>query len=120
MKTEWKRFGQMIAVTVSLLMRREVSFHNCDMTSTKKDKRRPGFFNEEFRCTEMLCLCSKTYCCYDVTMHKFEITSIGLNKCVVEQNDVGPMDKYSLALDEKTNFTSTIRGFRLRKHAVAL
>ena len=26
------------------------------------DKREPGIFKEEFRCTEMLCLCSKTYC----------------------------------------------------------
>ena len=27
----------------------------------KHDKRKPGFFKEEFRCTEMLCLCSKTF-----------------------------------------------------------
>ena len=27
------------------------------------DKRGSGPFKEEFRCTEMLCLCSKTYCC---------------------------------------------------------
>ena len=26
----------------------------------KNDKREPGLFNGEFRCTEMLCLCSKT------------------------------------------------------------
>ena len=31
----------------------------------KHDKREPGIFKEEFRCTEMLCLCSKTYCCYN-------------------------------------------------------
>ena len=27
------------------------------------DKREPGLFKKEFRCSEMLCLCSKTYCC---------------------------------------------------------
>ena len=31
------------------------------------DKREPGLFKEEFRCTEMLCQYSKTYCWYDVT-----------------------------------------------------
>ena len=33
----------------------------------QQDKREPGLFKEEFRCMEMLCLCSKTYCCYEVT-----------------------------------------------------
>ena len=31
----------------------------------KHDKREPGLFKEKFRCSEMLCLCGKTYCCYD-------------------------------------------------------
>ena len=31
----------------------------------KHDKQKPGLSEEEFRCTEMLCLCSKIYCCYD-------------------------------------------------------
>ena len=31
----------------------------------KHDKQEPGLFKEEVRCTEMLCLGSKTYCCYD-------------------------------------------------------
>ena len=37
------------------------------------DKREPGLFKVEFRCTEMLCLCSKTYCCYDVTSNKLKL-----------------------------------------------
>ena len=37
----------------------------CCNVHKKHDKREPGLFNEEFRCAEMLCLCSKTYCCYD-------------------------------------------------------
>ena len=31
----------------------------------KHDKRELGPFKGDIRCTEMLCLCSKTYCCYD-------------------------------------------------------
>ena len=31
----------------------------------KHDKKELGLFKEAFRCAEMLCLCSKTYCCYD-------------------------------------------------------
>ena len=39
----------------------------CCVKHKQHDERLPGLFKEEFRCTEMLCLCSKTYCCYDVT-----------------------------------------------------
>ena len=35
----------------------------CCTKHIKHDKREPGLFKEESRCTEMLCLCSKTYCC---------------------------------------------------------
>ena len=34
----------------------------CCNIHKKHDKREPGFFKEELRCAEMLCLCSKTYC----------------------------------------------------------
>ena len=37
----------------------------CCTEHQKHDKREPGLFKEEFRCPETLCLCSKTYCCYD-------------------------------------------------------
>ena len=37
----------------------------CCSAHKKHDKREPGLFKEEFMCSEMLCLCSKTYCCYD-------------------------------------------------------
>ena len=36
----------------------------------KHDKREPGLFKEEFRCTEMLCLCGKTNCCYNSVTEK--------------------------------------------------
>ena len=48
----------------------------------KLDKREPGLFKEELRCTIILCLCSKTYCCYNnksdklnFSREKFEQTS---------------------------------------------
>ena len=31
----------------------------CCSKHKKQDKREPGLFKEEFRCTEMLCLCTK-------------------------------------------------------------
>ena len=37
----------------------------CCSKHKKHDKREPGLFKEKFRCTEMICLCSKTCCCYD-------------------------------------------------------
>ena len=37
----------------------------CCNTHEKHDKRELGLFKEEFRCTEMLCLCSITYFRYD-------------------------------------------------------
>ena len=47
------------------------------------------------------------------------MSSKGLNKSVLEQNGNGPLDKYCRILVEKTNITSTDRGFRRNNHAVA-
>ena len=58
------------------------------------DKREPGLFEEDFRCTELLCLCSKAYCCYEVTSKKLKFRSKGLNKRVLEQGGDGPLEKY--------------------------
>ena len=85
----------------------------------KHDKREPGLFKEEFRCTEMICLCSKTYCCYDSAKDKLKFSSKGLNKRVLEQSGNGPLEKYRRVLDEKINVTSTNRGFRVNDHSVA-
>ena len=35
---------------------------SCCTAQQKHNKREPGLFKDEFRCSEMLCLCSKTYC----------------------------------------------------------
>ena len=48
----------------------------CCVEPKQHDKREPGLFKEEFRCTEMLRLCSKTYCCNDVTFNNLNFSSI--------------------------------------------
>ena len=85
----------------------------------KHDKRESGLFKEEFRCTEMLCLCSKTYCCYDSKSNKYKFSSKGLNKGTLEDCGDGSMAKYRKVLDEIVNVTSTSRGFRTVHHSVA-
>ena len=60
----------------------------------QQDKREPGLFKEEFRCTEMLCLYSKTYCCHDVTSNKLKFSKKFLSKRVLEQTADGPLEKY--------------------------
>ena len=42
----------------------------CCNAHKKHDKWEPGLFKEEFRCAEMLCLCCKTYCCFDRKSNK--------------------------------------------------
>ena len=85
----------------------------------KRDKREPGLFKEEFRCTEMLCLCSKTYCCNDSNSNKYKISSKRLNRRTLEDCGDGPMAKYRKVLDEFINVTSTNRSFRTVHHSVA-
>ena len=52
----------------------------CCNAHKKHDKREPGLLKEEFRCAEMLCLRSKTYCCYDRKSNKYKVSSKGLKK----------------------------------------
>ena len=91
----------------------------CCTKLIKHDKREPGLFKEEFRCTEMLCLCSKTYCCFDYNSNKYKFSSKGLNKRMLEDCGDGPMAKYRKVLDEFVNVTSTNRVFRTVQHSVA-
>ena len=46
----------------------------CCVKHKQHDKREPDLFKEEFRCTEILCLCSMTFCCYDVTSDNLNLT----------------------------------------------
>ena len=67
----------------------------------------------------MLCLCSKTYCCNDVTSNKHNFSSKILSKQVVEQSGDGPLEKYPKVFNENLNTTSNKRGFRTNSHSVA-
>ena len=67
----------------------------------------------------MICLCSKTYCCYDAKSDKYKFSSKGLNKRTLEETGDGPMEKYRRVMDEIINLTSTNRGFRTINHWVA-
>ena len=91
----------------------------CCTKHKKHDKRELGLFKEEFRCTELLCLCSETYCWYDSNSNKYKFSSNGLNKKTLEDCGDGPMAKYGKVLDEFVNVTSIKRGFRTVHHSVA-
>ena len=90
----------------------------CCEKHVKHDKREPGLFKEDFRCTEMLCLCSKTYCCYNSLTNKTKFSSKGLNKNVLEENSNGPLQKYRRVLDDAVNVSSTNRGFKTMNHQI--
>ena len=81
----------------------------CCAKNKKHDKREPGLFKEEFRCTEMICLYSKTSCCYDSNSNKYKFSSKGLNKGTLEDCGDAPLAKYRKVLDEFINVTSTNR-----------
>ena len=67
----------------------------------------------------MLCLCSKTYCCYDSNSKKYKFSSKGLNKRTLEDCGDVPMAQYRKKLEKFINVTSTSRGFRTFHHSVA-
>ena len=77
------------------------------------------FSKSSFNCTEMLCLCSKTYCCYDSNSNKYKFSSKGLNKRTLEDCGDGPMAKYRKVLVEFINVTSTNTRFQSVHHGVA-
>ena len=119
MRAEWQRFRSIDCVDNFNADAVANFFPRTYCVRHKQDKRESGLFKEEFRCTELLCLCSKTYCCYDVTSYKFKFSSKGLNKRVLEQSADGPLKKYRTVLNEKVNVTSNSRGFRTNNHSVA-
>ena len=66
----------------------------------------------------MICLCSKSKCCYDSLKNIFRFSSKCLNERTVEDSADGPMSKYCKVLEEVNNVTSTSRGFRTIQHTV--
>ena len=120
MRAEWQRLRSNDCVdnfTANAVAK--IFPRTCCVKHKQHDEREPGLFKEEFRCTEMLCLCSKTCCCYDVTSNKLKFSSKGLNKRVLEQSGDGPLEKYRRVLNEKVNVTSNNREFRTNNHSVA-
>ena len=91
----------------------------CCTKHKKHDKREPVFFKEEIRCTEIMCLCSKTYCCYGSNSSKYKLSSKRLKKRTLEDCGDGPMAKYRKVSDEFINVTSTNGSFRTVHHRVA-
>ena len=91
----------------------------CCIKHKQYDKRELGLFKEEFRCTEMLCLCSKRYFCNDVPSKKLNFSTNGLNERVLEQSGDGPLEKYRRIFNKKVNITSNKRDFRTNNHSVA-
>ena len=107
MKAEWQRLRSNDCVD-SFTADAVANFfpRTCCVKHKQHDKREPGLFKEEFRCTKMICLCSKTYCCYEVSSNKLKFNSKGLDKRVLEQSGDGPLEKYRRVLNEKVNVTS--------------
>ena len=58
---------------------------------------------------EMLCLCKKTYSCYNSISQKNKFSSKGLNKRALEESRDVPMAKYRQVLDEAANLKSINR-----------
>ena len=87
MRAEWQKL-QSIDCVDSFTANVAANFFPwpCCVKHKKHFETEPGLFKEEFTCTEMLCLCSKTYCCYGVTSIKLKFSSKGLNKRVLERN----------------------------------
>ena len=84
---------------------------NCCSLHNKFDQRTPGLFKEEFRCTEMVALCSKTYCCFDARSETVKISCKGVNKSTLK--DDNPMLKMRNVLQKQDEVTTTNRGFRV-------
>ena len=96
---------------------------NCSRTCCEKhkryNKREPCLFKEEFLDTEMLCLCSKTYCSYDAKSDKYKFSSKDLNKRTFEDCGVGPMVKSRRVLADPDIVTISNREFRTKDHSAA-
>ena len=90
--------------------------YTCCAVHKKHDKREPGLIKENFRCTGMFCLCSKTCCRYDSKRDEFIFSSKELDKMMVKDTDDGPMSKYRQVLYEAVNLKSTNRGFKTSNH----
>ena len=91
----------------------------CFTKNKKHDKRELGILKKKLRYTEMLCLCSENFFCYDANSNKYKFSTKGLKKRTLEDCGDGPMTKYRKVLDEFINVSSTKRVLRTVHHSVA-
>ena len=91
----------------------------CCSKQKKHDKREPGLFKKELKCTEVICFCSKTYCCYDAQSDKYKFSSKSLNNRTLKENGDGPMEINQRLMDEIISLISTNRGFRTINNCIA-
>ena len=111
-----------LKIALIILLRKQATFFSPEIAAmpTRNMVRELGLFKEEIRCAEILCLCRKTYCCYDENTNKYKFNSNGLIKRTLEDCvDGGPMSKYRKVLEKAVNVTSTNRVFRTIQHSVA-
>ena len=121
---QWKKSGFLCKVeTVRMSFQpaqQQFCFsRTCCAQKKKHNRRELGLFKEEICCIELICLCSKTYCCWDSYSNKFKFGSKNLNKRTLEISRDRPTSKYCRVLYEIFRVTSTNRGFRTTQHDVA-
>ena len=119
MKAEWQKLRSKDCV--DSFTADELAYFSpgtCCLKHKQHDNTEPGLSRREFGCTEMVCLCSKTYCCYDVTSNKLKFSSNLLSIRLLEQSSYGPLENYLKLLNERVNVTSNNKGFRTNNHSV--
>ena len=90
----------------------------CD-ENEKHNQRKPGLFEEKFRCNEMISLCSKSYCCYDAKSDKYKLSSKKLKKQTLEGTGDGLLEMYGRVMEEIIISSTANRGFWTINHCVA-
>ena len=89
----------------------------CRVKHKQDDERDPGFFKEVFKGTEMLCLCSKTYCRHDVTSNSAVKVSTNVHW---KKADTDHRKSIVKSWTKKVKVTSNrTRGDSEKKHTVA-
>ena len=83
---------------------------NCYQQHRKFNQRTAGRFKEEFRCTEMVALCFKTYCCFDEPSRVTKLSRKGPNEKSLNDE---PINEYRVVLEEKEKVVTCKRGFRV-------
>ena len=71
----------------------------CCSKHIKQDKREPEIFMEEICCTELICLYSKTYCCFDQSTDKIKFSNKEFNKRTLQESGARHLEKYRCVLD---------------------